>query len=383
MLIRILTIREHKTVYFCDVCGKEAHRQQLMIEKNQFPTIRLQTGMVLNCECRDGVSRKGDYIIILEKVNSIYNHTSFSPYKSFQETSKNADSGELQDTYSNILNGGNAIAVEQLKYGILDVIESYLKEHGVHREFTPITTAYRGTSTASPQRAIGQYTGNRYIKITHELGLKIASYLKLQSVYEIGYVCRDRYSTLKNFNEFLTIEGVVLINDCFSLKDFFYDIWQRAVDITKALSIETNPEMEHIKVLDFIEEYGSVPKMSDFEKCQKVYERLMNDNKHMILTNAPINTPFAYAEEDFLPLETKWIYNSKGIGHGYFDEYRIDRVFDAFVKQKEELVKQGVEADLPIDYLSVLEAAGVPTNSFVIGIERLLKDLLMSPSTES
>ena len=134
------------------------------------------------------------------------------------------------------------------------------------------------------------------------------------------------------------------------------------------------------RIIDFIDEYGSIPKKEEVNKCHEVYEKLMTNNVHMILTNTPIDTPFAFTENGLLPLETKWIYRGKGIGHGYNDEYRIDKVFNAFEKQKKSLVEQGVEADLPVDYLNVLEAAGVPTNSFVIGIERLVKDLFANAS---
>lgn len=375
MLLRILTIREHKTVFFCDVCGKNAKKHQLMIEKKHFPNINIQIGAVLEIDYEEGISKSGNHIIIMRKLNNIFLPSSFSPYKSFQEYSKLSETGELPDINYNILNGGKAMALTILKQSILQYVDSFLFSHGINKVYTPITTPYRGTSIAEPQKAEGKYTGHRYIKITHEIGLKIISYLMLQSVYEIGYVCRDRYETQKNLNEFLTVEGIIIASENFNLADFFYNVWDNSIKIADSLGVAINNDMRTITRIDFCAEYGSKPLVCDIAQCEALYKKIINANKHFIIVNAPIDSPFVYSNEGELPLETKWIYSGKGIGHGYNDEYRVENVYKAFECQKNLLAEQGVKAEMPLDYLEILSSAGIPTNSFVIGIERLVKNI--------
>ncbi len=376
MLIRVLTVREHKAVIFCDVCSNNAKRRQLLIEKDIFPELHLKVGDVLDCVVEEGFNKRGLPVIILRKVCNVFQPSCFSSYKSFSDSSKKEESGELQDLVSNFLNGGNAHAARLLRESVLEFIEQYMKEHDVHREYTPITTAYRGTSMASPQRAEGVFTGHRYIKITHELGLKIACYLMLQSVYEIGYVCRDRYENQRNLNEFLTVEGIVSLSTDFSLKDFFFETWKKSLLIADMLELEVNEELRDVKVIDFIDEYGAVPKRRDIEACMELYERLVSQHTHMIIENAPIDSPLVHSDDGYLPLETKWVYRGKGIGHGYRDEYRVEKVIKSFEEQRDALQARGVDCDLPMDYLNVLSTAGFPSQSFVVGIERLISNII-------
>lgn len=376
MLIRILTIREHKSVIFCDVCSNNANRRQLLVEKSHFPETHFKIGDVLDCQLKDGFNSRGLPVIILESVNHIYQPTNFSSYKSFSESSKNEDTGELQDLIGNLLNGGRAHTAHLLREALLNQIEQYMEKCGIHREYTPITTAYRGTSIASPLRAEGVFTGRRFIKITHELGLKIACYAMLQSVYEIGYVCRDRYETQSNLNEFLTIEGVATLNTDFCLCDFYYETWGKTIEIAERLEIEVNDDFKDIVIVDFVKEYGSVPKKKDVAICMDLYDKLVLEHKHLIMTNAPTTSPLVYSEADNLPLETKWIYKGKGIGHGYKDEYRVETVYKSFEEQREILRAKKIECDLPMDYLEILSSSGFPTQSFVIGIERLISNIV-------
>lgn len=372
MMLRILTVREHKSVIFCDICTSDAHREQLLVEKELFPDINLKVGDVLDCAIHIGLNRRGESVAILDEVISLYGHTNFSSYKSFSENSKQASSGELQSAKDNFLNGGSALSARILRNSILEFVESYMKERDVCREYTPITTPYRGTSIAAPQRAEGVYTGHKYIKITHELGLKIACYLMLKSVYEIGYVCRDRYDNQTNLNEFLTIEGVILSSAAFSLDSFFYDIWGKAIETSDRLGIDVSNDFKDIVHVDFIKEYGKKPLKKDAKECLDFYEGLMSTIPHMIITNAPIDSPFVLSSEGEFPTETKWIFHGKGIGHGYPDEYRFDSVINSFEEQKLLLKSKNIESDLPIDYLNILSSAGFPTLSFAVGIERLV-----------
>lgn len=376
MLIRILTVREHKSVVFCDVCSNNANRRQLLVEKNRFPDVHIKIGDVIDCELKNGVNNRGLPVIILDNINHIYQPSNFSSYKSFSENSKHESTGELQDLVSNFLNGGNAHAAHLLREAVLDFVERYMKEHGLHREYTPITTAYRGTSVASPQRAEGIYTGHRFIKITHELGLKIACYMTLQSVYEIGYVCRDRYENQRNLNEFLTIEGVATLDLDFCLSKFFYETWKKTIEIAESLELEVNDDMKDIAVVDFVKEYGHTPKKEEVAACMKLYDKLVSEHFHMIITNAPIDSPLVFSETDNLALETKWIFNGKGIGHGYKDEYRVENVYNSFEEQRAVLRAKNIDCDLPLDYLKMLSSSGFPTQSFVVGIERLISNVV-------
>ncbi len=376
MIIRILTVREHKTVIFCDICDGSASRKQLLIDKSIYPDMHICTGDVIDGELVETTSKKGDAVVFLKSVRKIINHHSFSPYRSYEKGMSNEENININSAMANMLNGGTILIIELLKKEILDYIDIYMRAKNISRVYTPITTPYRGTSMASPLKADGQYTGPKYIKITHELGLKMSCYLMLKSVYEVGYVCRDRYETKENKNEFLSVEGVVISEDKMLLCDLFYKIWEKSTEVSHLLGIETASDMKDIVIVDFIKEFGGIPQKSDYNKAKILYDKLIETNKHMIINNAPIDSPFVYTDEDKIPLETKWIYKGKGIGHGYDDEYRIEKIKMAFDKQKNDLDAMGIESELPADFLNVLAMGGFPTRSFVIGVERLVSDVV-------
>ena len=98
----------------------------------------------------------------------------------------------------------------------------------------------------------------------------------------------------------------------------------------------------------------------------------MRDECHCIVSNAPTDSPLGLSDADGLVVETKWLLDGHGLGHGYADEYRSKILRDSFLQQQQYLQDFKMEAELPEDYLKVLEYAGIPTYSFNLGIDRYL-----------
>ena len=67
MLFRVLTVREHKTMTFCDSYSYKLHRQQLMISNDISSDYKLSVGTVINAEWHFDINRRGNQVVFIDK----------------------------------------------------------------------------------------------------------------------------------------------------------------------------------------------------------------------------------------------------------------------------------------------------------------------------
>ncbi len=366
MLYRILTVRRHKKVTFCDAYSFRDYRQQLAFYHDQLDCDGLTIGCTAELTCHAGKNNRGQDVWYVDVIHQIIQPGNITSYKGFQKDCT-VETEMAQD-----INGGIHLRRQRFRLQFLRELRSLLEAKGLFETHTPITSQYRGTSIASPVRANGCYTGQRYIKITHELGLKMQCYLLLEPVYEIGYVMRDRYATKNGMNEFLTLEAVLPQGCWMDIGVLYQEILQLSCRLAKELELEYDPIFDELRVLDANEVYMESHESFSREAYLACYEKLVEENPHCIVYNAPLESPLGIAGVNGLVMETKWLMNGHGFGHGYPDEYRAAILRKTFVSQQEKLFNMGIQSNLPEDYLRVCEYAGIPTFSFNLGLDRYL-----------
>lgn len=370
MLYRILTVRKHKTITFCDAYSFGGFRQQLAFNNEVLCEIALSPGCVVDIACHSGVNKRGAIVLYVDQIERIIAPEKNNSYKGFQQEDDSSD--PTLSSISHELNGGIRLRQFHFKLVFIEKIKELLHSKGIYETNTPIIQTHRGTSIASPIRALGVYTGDKYIKITHELGLKMQSYLSLAPLYEIGYVARDRYKTKSGLNEFLTLEAVLPCDIQFDLSEFYSSVLKLAVQIATDFGIEYSSLFNMVKIIDLKVEYSKLHLPFTKQNYLALYETTIADNRHCIIINAPLDSPLGISDNNNIVMETKWVLDKHGLGHGYKDEYRPQIIRQAFLQQQIQLKNEGVDADLPEDYLKVLEYAGIPTFSFNLGLERFI-----------
>ena len=169
MLFRILTIRKHKTVTFCDAYSFKLYRQQLLIPNELLGESSISIGTVIDAAWHYGTNRKGIQIVYIEALLKVYIPNKNASYKSYGYRQENV---ELENEFTNSLNGGVHLARWKHYVNLIEIIRGELQKLGVIQVSAPILTPYRGTSKASPALVTGEYIGKKYIRITHELELK-------------------------------------------------------------------------------------------------------------------------------------------------------------------------------------------------------------------
>lgn len=370
MLFRILTIRKHKTVTFCDAYSYELYRQQLMIFNRLLEDKHLAVGTVIDAEWCFDVNRSGVRVVSINRIRNVFTSERSLTYKSYHFTEENV---MLDDSFANELNGGIHLLRWKFYVDLITFIRNDLLDAGIIQVSTPILTKYRGTSIVNPANVTGEYIGKRYIKITHELELKKRVYMSLVPVFEFGYVVRDRYVTRTGRSEFFTLESVLPIGFSFELKDFYQRILMKSISLAKKYSLEYSHEFDDVAVVDVLCEYRKTTSAVSKEGLLCFFEELSEKYNHVIFVNAPFDSPLGLMSEWGVPLETQWNLNRHGIGHGYSDEYRIDHLLQEFYKQQLVLKEKGIEARLPEDYIRYCEYGAIPTYSFNLGIERFVE----------
>lgn len=368
MLFRILTLRRHKTVTFCDAYSYELFRSQIMISNSKLENKNLIIGTIIDCQWHYEINKSGNEVVYVDEIKNIILPIKNVSYKSFNLSEENI---KLEDVFSNELNGGVKLRRRRWYIELISTIREYLEQQGILMVSTPILCKNRGTSVVNPARVSGEYLGEKYIKITHELELKKLVFSLLAPVFEFGYVVRDRYVTQTGRNEFFTLEGVIPQGVFFDLTKFYLFVIDKSKKIAMDLHLQYNTDFDSIMCIDLKREFEDREKVFSKKAFLNYYKKENEKHKNVIFINAPLDSPLGWQDEFGMPLETQWNYNGHGIGHGYYDEYRVNILLEEFTKQQELLRKKGIDADLPEDFLRYCEYAAVPTFSFNLGIERL------------
>lgn len=372
MLFRLIAVREHKNIVFCDSFNEKYEKIQVAIPKEIFNNYNLKVGSVIFANYKITKNKYGKDLFMIENIQEVTSHAKNITYKSINNNFMSMN----QSSFINALNGGINLKYWEIKQRLLEEIRRFLINKSFIEVNTSILMNNRGTSTVNPMQVNSKYNGTKYLKITHELELKKLCYLTLKSLFEIGYVTRDVYSTTKSANQYLAFELVAPSQNSLSAEELYLYVYEIAIGLAKMYNITYNDLFDEIQTIDVLKLYLSNHK--DFNKIEFIlfYKKLLEEEKNIIFLNAPVDTPLAKESEYGIPLETKWAIGKRGIGHGYYDQDEVSIIDNSFKTQQEKLRNQGIDATIDKDYLTVLEYAGINTKSLNIGIDRLLYKFL-------
>lgn len=372
MLFRLIAVREHKNIVFCDSFNEKYEKVQVAIPKEIFNNYNLKVGSVIFADFKITKNKYGKDLFMIENIQEVTSHEKNITYKSINNNFMSMN----QSSFINALNGGVNLKYWEVKQRLLEEIRKFLINKSFIEVNTLILMDNRGTSTVNPMQVNSKYNGTKYLKITHELELKKLCYLTLKSLFEIGYVTRDVYSTTKSANQYLAFELVAPSQNSLSAEELYLYVYEIAIKLAKIYNITYNDLFSEIQTIDVLKLYLNNHK--DFNKIEFIlfYKKLLEEEKNIIFLNAPVDTPLAKESEYGIPLETKWAIGKRGIGHGYYDQDEVNIIENSFKIQQEKLRSQGIDATIDKDYLTVLEYAGINTKSLNIGIDRLLYKFL-------
>ena len=372
MLFRLVTIRNHKNVIFCDSFDEKFNKIQLMIPSGIFNDYYIKVGSVIEAKHKITTNKYGSPLYLITEINNVMNQDKTLSYKSI-----NTDLSSLSYyNFISALNGGENLKFWEIKQRMLEEIRNFLLNKSFLEVNTPPLMNNRGTSIVNPLRVDSQYLGEKYLKITHELELKKLCYLTLKSLFEIGYVTRDVYTTSKAANQYLTLELVSPLDNDLSAEEFYLKVYEFAINLAKEYGISYSEIFNNIEVKDVLELYLKTCNSFNKKDFLKFYKCLLKEEQNIIYINAPIDTPLAIDSEYGIPLETKWAIGERGIGHGYYDQSDLIIIKNAFEHQQRILKQKGIDANMDVDYLKVLEYAGIDTKSLNLGIDRFMYKFL-------
>ncbi|MBQ2946610.1 MAG: hypothetical protein IJE04_01995 [Bacilli bacterium] len=372
MLFRLVAIRCHKNIIFCDSFNENFEKIQLAIPSELFNSLGLKVGSVISTNYQITKNKYGNDLYFINDVQNVSNHNKNISFKSINTKLSSMN----QSSFISALNGGVNLKYWEMKQKLLEEIRKFL----VNRSYIEVNTSLlmdnRGTSTVNPMQVNGKYCGNKYLKITHELELKKICYLTLKSLFEIGYVTRDVYSTSKSANQYLTFELVAPIEDTLTAEELYIYVYEIAIKLAESYGISYNEIFNKIETVDVLKLYLSNHKKIDKKEFLEFYKKLLELEKNIIYVNAPTNTPLAKESEYGIPLETKWAIGNRGIGHGYYDQNQLSVIENLFELQKDALKEKGIDSSVDKEYLMTLMYAGIDTKSLNIGIDRFMYKFL-------
>ncbi len=373
MLFRLVAIRKHKNIVFCDSFNQNFERIQLAIPIKIFENNNITVGSVIDANYELSKNKYGNELFLIKRIDGIINHNKIISYKSI-----NTELESVHDmSFVNSMNGGINLKYWEIRQRLIQEIRQFL----IGKSFIEVNTRplmnYRGTSIVSPMEVVSKYnSSNKYLKLTHELELKKICYITLKSLFEIGYVTRDVYNTKKSSCEYLTLELVSPASDELSAEEFYLKVYNLAIQLAKEYGIQYNEIFNNIEIKDVLKSYLNIHKQFNQDEFLEYYKYLISDIKNIIFINAPVLTPLAAQSEYGIPLETKWSIGPRGIGHGYLDQSNYKTIENAFNEQIKELKEKGIDATIDLDYLKVLEYGGIDTKSLNFGIDRFMYKFL-------
>lgn len=343
-LCRVLRIQKHKCSNFIYVSGFELARQ-LLIDDLLMSQYDIGIMSIIKGKCIETKNNVGKTIY---QVCLIESHVKAAACLTYQEN------------YTN-----KALLYKKCRNEILFQVENFLGRNNFQSVNSPFTIPFRGTSTASPLKISGKYV-NRYCKITHELGIKKMMSELLCPVYEIGYVARDIYSTMTTWFEYNILEFVSPIHDLTFIENFIKEFIQIATSVADEWGIK-HRDFSSFKVL----------RLEDDNTYEgRHFEDLRHSEENVIFLNAPVESPLVKCI-DGRRSETIWYLYGDSMAHGYCDENDWSILRDLSLKQQAELKRKGIDAELSLDFLELLEL-GMPNSvSLGIGIDKFFQQFFM------
>lgn len=349
-LIRVLTIRKHKTVTFIDACQELGKKSQMMISNILLETITLIVGDLIMIESKQTTNRKNLPII---EITKIYWKVSPIIWESFKGVSDNLQSS-AENIRLNARNGGKQISLFLARNSLIDSIKSFLRNMGYIEVPCKSIETKRTSAKRNPLKVTSLHQSEpMYLRITMENQLKQAASVLLHSVFSVDNVYYDKGSTPNADKEVLIME-LVSVN-------------QTTDDLIKFISDLDNTLREIFCSFNLSDFGYTLPNSMNILNCNGKMPDDISIFQNTILTNVPVDSPFIKADNMGKRLEFQWIVRGKMIAHGYNDEFNYSNLLTAVEQQMHSLNLQDCNK---MDYTRY----GLPiTTSLGLGIDILLK----------
>lgn len=370
--MRAVLVRKHKTVIFIDgLC--EGELLSVMVPKEVLiGGFDCYVGDVLEVCCEYQLNRSNKWVWTAKSIRLVSKCLPNITYEL-----NNCNDVLKQSRFKSML-GRKNIKMWEFRSEFLNRLPIIMENLGMRRVYSSGMMKYRGTSTASPIPCVGKFTGNAFLNITHEIELKKTCILTMCSLFNLAFVYRDIYPTVKRVPEIMMLEGVILGNQVANLVNLVKKIIETAVQVAKEFDIPYDERFESIAEVDCLELFGA-----SLENNYQFYsEYALQISNPTILLNAPIVSPFVKKDKNGLKTEIKFFVNHTSFFHGYIDENNFDRLKQAFTEQYLTLIAKDERAELPKDYLELLKFGAPETYSFGFGIDRFLANFLMMDSVQ-
>lgn len=383
-LFRIIKIKKGKNVYSGYGVNSDGKVFKIVLSKEEYEKYTLSIGSTFLCNLIESENKfTGEQIFIPINICKI-NNPCQTINKAYDQT-KFSDKKNLNSNFISSITGGENLRNWEFRQQLIKEIRNALLKYGYDEYYTPTLMDERGSSIVSPLVTKTKYQGNKYLKITHELLLKKVSYITLKSLFEIGYLSRDVNNGKDSLINYLSLEAVGTSEIDFKLNEFYEFVLNKTIELCKEFNIETKDGIDKLKIYDVLSLYLCSHRAFNKEKFIEYYNKikLKNKNENVIFVNAPINSPLALASEYGIPLETKWIINGSGVGHGYYSQTNANILLDEFKHQKEKLAEKNIEAEIDEEFIKLVNMVGIETFSFNLGLDRYLYNIFTFDNAHS
>lgn len=349
-LIRVLTVRKHKTVTFIDAYQEFGKKLQLMIYNDLLENIILNVGDLMMIESKQTFNRRN---IPINEIEIIYWKITPIVWESFKGVSDDLQS-PLDNVRLNARNGGKQIPLFLARNSFINAVKSTLTD----KEYIEIPCKSIEEKRTSAKRNPLSITSIHqseplYLRITMENQLKQAVSILLHSVFSIDNVYYDKGTTPNAEREVLILELVSTNQSTEDLIKFIFELDSILRNTFNSFNLSN---------------FGySLPDALSIINCKGKAPEDISIFQNSILTNVPVNSPFIRADDMGKRMEFQWIVRGKMVGHGYDDEVNYNNLLKAVKQQMTTLELQDCNK---MEYTRY----GLPiTTSLGLGIDLLLK----------
>ena len=350
LIVRIISIREHKNVSFLEIFNSELGHKQILIDNSKFNVKEFKLGDIINAECNIIKNNKGINVFELNKINWC-NHP--QEWTSNKNINKNMQDNILKNQIE-ALNGGKQINLFELRQELEQKISTILDLDNFQKVKCKIMEEERTSAGFKPIKCKTFDNLDLYLRVTMENQLKQICSIILKSIYSIDTVFYDVSPSANFQKEINTLELVTIHKDINYLIEFIKKINQLMILLKEKYELNSIQLPPTLDICDYKETDGNV--------------NFVNSKfKNNIVLNVPVESPFIKYNPEIGRTETRWYVNGQMVGHGYEDEINYEKIKEVLDKQKNEL---NIKIANEMEYIKW----GMPnTISYGMGIDLLIK----------
>ena len=355
MYLRVLSVRNHKTVSFISGYSTDFGNTQFMIDNNLFRNIKC--GDLINIEYLDVFNQKNIPIKKIIKINEIITGKDFPSLKGMNNEKLDIKTKNLIEAR----NCGKPLRFLEFKKDVLYKLKEILNNLN-YFDATGLTNTIEINSNGSGIKEAEiknrEDKDPKFLRITLENQLKQISALTLKSVYAIEKVFRNMGEDKNHINEFLMLEMVSLLENMSDVTTFVTNIDNSVKELAEKNKILIADNK--LQIIDY----------SEIDKSSINYEILRKSFLNTLVINYPCESPFIKKDEkDGLRKEVRWYVNGHWISHFYEDENNYNNIKEVLEKQKEKSI------DKEINMLNYYEWGLPQSISLGLSIDRWLQIL--------